>query len=278
MGLSLTMMNSSPNHGRGFTLIELLTVLGIIAVLAMILLPVLSRAKAYAGQIQCLNGQRQWYLAFNYYTDDNNGFIPREGYDPLGEVSRNNWSQIIGVKLPDNTRDSDDIWYNALPRPYLHRPPASYYAPAANRRAFYQAGSMFHCPSAQVPSVAYRANYQFALFSTAMNSQLIQYGEGPTIRFSRIEQHPNYSKIVIFLEGRLEGEKKVHPAQEDTQLGQPAAMANRFSARHRGKGNLVFADGHAETLPGRKVVQTDDSSPLRGGPILPPVNVVWDLY
>ena len=137
---------------------------------------------------------------------------------------------------------------------------------------------MMQCVSAKFPDYAYRLNFQFALFSVAMNSQLIQYGEGPTISLDKIVQHPNHARIVIFLDNLQEGEKKVHPLQESTHLGQPSAMASRFSARHRGSGNLTFSDGHAESLPGKKVVQTDDTNPLRGGPILPPGDVVWDLY
>ena len=112
----------------------------------------------------------------------------------------------------------------------------------------------------------------------AMNSQLIQYDEGPSVRFSRIEQHRRVGDVVLFLDNLLDGEPKVHPAQDDSMLGQPSAYATRFSARHGGAGNLTFADGHSQSFPGKKVVQTDSSNPLVGGPILPPVDIVWDLY
>ncbi len=55
---------------RGFTLIEMLVVLAIIAVLAAILFPVMSKARMKARQATCISNLKQLLTAVNLYTQD----------------------------------------------------------------------------------------------------------------------------------------------------------------------------------------------------------------
>jgi prepilin-type N-terminal cleavage/methylation domain-containing protein len=69
---------------NAFTLIELLVVIAIIAILAAILFPVFSQAKATAKQIACMSNMRQLGFAMRLYLSDNEDtWFPAAVYSPL---------------------------------------------------------------------------------------------------------------------------------------------------------------------------------------------------
>lgn len=85
--MNVSTPDQAATRRAGFTLIELLVVIAIIAILASMLLPALSTAKQRAMGIKCVNNNKQLMLAWIFYTDDNQDFVPSDKLWVRGNVN-----------------------------------------------------------------------------------------------------------------------------------------------------------------------------------------------
>lgn len=90
---------------RGFTLIELLVVIAIIAILASILFPVFSSARAKGRQAACISNVKQLVLAMHMYAQDYDEMFPYSTVPTAGGTN-GYYAQLAGI--------NEWQWYDAI--------------------------------------------------------------------------------------------------------------------------------------------------------------------
>lgn len=218
----------------GFTLIELLVVIAIIAILAAMLLPALSKAKAKGQHATCLNNLKQLQLCWSMYADDNQDILVSN--DPnVGPGSRT-W--ILGY-MQDNSPDSTN-------RTLIER---------GTLFPYNRSSAIYRCPTDLGRSTFSGRKYQ-RVRSYSMNGYMAGVDVGLTFfsqRGFKVNKKtadinaPPPSQAFVFLDEHQVSIDDGHfgfAPEGDTWMNLPAMWHNNGCS-------FSFADGHAELFKWR---------------------------
>jgi prepilin-type N-terminal cleavage/methylation domain-containing protein/prepilin-type processing-associated H-X9-DG protein len=229
---------SDQSQGRGgFTLIELLVVIAIIAVLAAILLPALSRAKAKALQAGCISNERQTGVALQLWLDEHDNWLPPGPNTMFG---------LYFGQRPGNLLSSNETYYLLYYiAPYLSQPDPSL---ASNLvTVFICPASARYYPQIDPGSRPFYGLF-FPPFAALTNITFAPFGYPPGYSASPIQPPHKVTEI-----DSLVSLSEVWSLVDLDQVGSPdAGWADKtpLTPIHGGKRNYLFFDGHAATGTG----------------------------
>jgi prepilin-type processing-associated H-X9-DG protein/prepilin-type N-terminal cleavage/methylation domain-containing protein len=220
-----------PLIGRAFTLMELLVVIGVIAMLMGILLPVLGKARQSVQTVSCSSKLRQIGTASSMYAEENDGYFARSSHS-ASVYGCLRWGPAFMPYLADEQYKgmAAPSWENVLKGAY-------------------------HCPSdGRKPlKLSYGKNVWFELESFE-TGEVFGSEEGPTYRI--LSQVPNPSAAVEF--GELLAGMGDH-FMANTWIGALTIPSEVDAKRHGRAANYSYLDGHVEALEFKKTF--DASNP-----------------